>query len=64
MQLRAIYETCVHTGIKNDARSKEEIDRVLADAKVAYEKLEEVERRFFDEEKLQNPYSDTRICNR
>lgn len=62
MRLREIYETCVATGIENDARSREEIDRLLADSRTAYEKLDDGEKTFFDTEKLVNPYSDTRIC--
>jgi hypothetical protein len=62
VKLREIYETCVQTGIAADARDRAEIDRVLAEAKKAYDKLEADERDFFDAEKLTNPYSDTRIC--
>jgi hypothetical protein len=62
MKLREIYETCVAVGIAADARDRSEIDRTLAEAKKAYDKLEADEREFFDAEKLANPYSDTRIC--
>lgn len=61
MKLKQIYETCVATGIRNDARDRAEIDRVLAATKKAYDKLEDADRGFFDLEKLTNPYSDTRI---
>ncbi len=57
-----MYDICVATGIEADARDKAEIDRVLADARACYDKLDEAEREFFDTEKLVNPYSDTRIC--
>ncbi len=62
MKLKDMYGICVSTGIEYDARDREEIDRVLADNKKAYDKLEADEREFFDAEKLTNPYSDTRIC--
>lgn len=62
MRLEDIYRVCVEVGIENDARARTEIDRVLAEAKRAYEKLDEEERSFFDAEKLTNPYADTRIC--
>lgn len=63
MKLAEMYRTCVETGMENDARSREELERVLAEAKSAFDKLDEDEREFFDQEKLTNPYSDTRICN-
>lgn len=61
MRLRDIYDTCVAAGRAIDARSEAEIDRVLAEAKRHYEKLDEGDKQFFDVEKLKNPYSDTRI---
>ncbi len=62
MKLKDMYDICVRTGIEYDARDREEIDRVLAENKKAYDKLDADEREFFDAEKLTNPYSDTRIC--
>lgn len=62
MKLKQIYDVCVATGIAADARDRAEIDRVLADAKSAYDKLDDGDREFFDAEKLVNPYADTRIC--
>ncbi len=61
MKLRDFYKTCVNAGIEADARSAEEIEHILAEAKKAYDKLDEDEKQFFDTEKLTNPYSDTRI---
>jgi hypothetical protein len=62
VKLKDIYSICVRTGIDYDARDRAEIDRVLADNKKAFDKLDAEEREFFDAEKLSNPYSDTRIC--
>ncbi len=62
MKLRDIYSTCIEAGIEADARDRAEIDRVLAENRKAFEKLEEDEKEYFDTEKLVNPYSDTRIC--
>jgi hypothetical protein len=62
VKLKDLYDICVRTGIEYDARDRAEIDRVLAENKKAYDKLEADEREFFDTEKLSNPYSDTRIC--
>jgi putative NIF3 family GTP cyclohydrolase 1 type 2 len=62
VRLKDIYETCVETGIEADARDRDEIGRMLAEAKKAYDKLDDDEKEFFDPERLSNPYSDTRIC--
>jgi putative NIF3 family GTP cyclohydrolase 1 type 2 len=62
VKLRQIYESCVSTGIAYDPRDRSEIDHVLAEAKKAYEKCDEADKPFYDTEKLNNPYSDTRIC--
>ena len=62
MRLKNIYDICVAAGIEADARDRAEIDRVLAEYRKAFDKLDEDEKEFFDAEKLVNPYSDTRIC--
>jgi putative NIF3 family GTP cyclohydrolase 1 type 2 len=59
--LKDIYRIAVEKGIAEDARDRTEIDRVLANSKKAYDKLDEDEQGFFDTEKFTNPYSDTRI---
>lgn len=61
MQLKHIYDVCVRAGVDADARGREELDRLLTDARAAYDKLDETERAFFDTEKLTNPFADTRI---
>ncbi len=62
MKLREIYAIAVDAGIEADGRTREEIDRYLADVRREYEKLEQDEKRLFDTERLTNPYADTRIC--
>jgi hypothetical protein len=62
MKLREIYAAAVEAGIEADARTREEIDHVLAASKKEYEALPDDEKRFFDTERLTNPYDDTRIC--
>lgn len=61
MKLGEIYSLAIELGIKNDPRGSEEIDRVLAEAKKAYDKLDDKEKELFDVESLRNPFSDTRI---
>ena len=62
MKLKDIYRVAVETGMVADERDRTEIERVLAETKRTYEKLDEDEKPFFDAEKLTNPYADTRIC--
>ncbi|MDO8847522.1 MAG: NGG1p interacting factor NIF3 [Coriobacteriia bacterium] len=62
MRLGDIYTTAVGAGIEADQRSREEIDAFLASAAKEYEDLAADEKRFFDTERLTNPYDDTRIC--
>jgi putative NIF3 family GTP cyclohydrolase 1 type 2 len=62
MKLREIYATAVEAGIAADTRTRDEIDHVLAASKKEFEALPDDEKRFFDAERLANPYDDTRIC--
>ncbi len=62
MKLRDIYTTAIEAGIEADARTRAEIDHVLAAAKKELDALPDDEKRFFDTERLTNPYDDTRIC--
>lgn len=61
MKLSEIYRLAIEKGIQNDPRSKEEIDRVLKEAKESYDKTEESKKSYFDEERLWNPYADSRF---
>ncbi len=61
MKLRELYEMAVNKGLENDPRGREETDRVLERAKKKFEDLKDDEKQEFDREKLNNPYSDTRI---
>ncbi|MCX7975340.1 MAG: NGG1p interacting factor NIF3 [Candidatus Aminicenantes bacterium] len=61
MKLGEIYRRAVAIGIEKDLRGREEIDRLLAEEKERYEKLEEDEKKTFDQDRLFNPFADTRI---
>jgi putative NIF3 family GTP cyclohydrolase 1 type 2 len=61
MKLGDIYRIAVEKGIAEDKRDSAEIDRILAANQSTLGKLADDEKRFFDREKLTNPYSDTRI---
>jgi putative NIF3 family GTP cyclohydrolase 1 type 2 len=61
MKLEEIYQLAVKTGQEVDPREEEKIKRVLEENKEEFEGLDEDEQEYFDQDKLDNPYSDTRI---
>jgi putative NIF3 family GTP cyclohydrolase 1 type 2 len=63
MKLRDFYQAVVETGIENDLRGREEIEKLLTEEKRRFDKLEEKDREYYDRDRLFNPYSDTRILN-
>lgn len=63
MKLGELYEAAVQAGREADPRGVKGTERVLADARKAYDDLPERRRWEFDRESLANPFSDTRILN-
>ena len=63
MKLQEIYRLAVEMGIENDPRGVEAVQKELAKAQKAYDKLEAEDKELFDQEALTNPYADTRILN-
>jgi hypothetical protein len=63
MKLKDFYKAVIEAGIKNDLRGREEVERLLADEKAKFEKLDAKEREFFDQDRLFNPFSDTRVLH-
>jgi len=61
MKLKEVYELAIKLGIEADVRGKELIQKQLQQTKERYEKLTEDEKKLFDQEKLINPFADTRI---
>lgn len=61
MNIQQIYKLAIELGIKNDFRSKAQIQKQLKRTKEKYEKLPKDQKEIFDLENLTNPYSDTRI---
>ncbi|MDW7674792.1 MAG: NGG1p interacting factor NIF3 [Bacillota bacterium] len=61
MKLKDIYELTIQMGKDADPREQFQIDKLLADNKKALDELKENEKDEFDQEKLMNPYSDTRV---
>jgi len=63
MKLKRLYRKSIETGIKNDLRGKEEIKKILKEEKEKFEKLKDEELKFYDRDRLFNPYSDSRVLN-
>ena len=61
MKLFDAYKLGIETGIKNDPRPEEEIRKVLKNASKEFDKMEPKDKEYFDQEKLWNPYSDSRF---
>jgi len=61
MNLKELYRFIIEKGIETDPRKKNTIARMLASVKEKYSKLTEEEKSEFDIDKLDNPYSDSRI---
>ncbi len=61
MTLKQIYELVVKEGINADPRGRAYVEKALAKNKKLYAGLSKKEREGFDQESLNNPYSDTRI---
>jgi len=61
MKFRTFYQEAIRIGIKNDLRGKNAVARILKESKKTYENLSDEEKKYFDLEKLNNPYGDTRM---
>jgi putative NIF3 family GTP cyclohydrolase 1 type 2 len=61
MTQEEIYRLAIKMGIEADLRGKEAVKKILKRNRERYEKMSKKEKEEFDLEKLENPYSDTRI---
>ena len=61
LTLKQIYNLAIEMGIAADLRGKKSVEKHLKRIKEKYNELNKEEKKDFDEEKLRNPYSDTRI---
>jgi len=61
MTISEIYNLAIQMGVKADFRGEEAIRDNLRRLKEKYEKMDEDKKKFFDTERLRNPFSDTRI---
>jgi putative NIF3 family GTP cyclohydrolase 1 type 2 len=61
MTLQQIYDLAVLMGKKADPRGEKVVDSYLARLKKEYQELPEKNKKYFDKESLNSPYSDSRI---
>jgi putative NIF3 family GTP cyclohydrolase 1 type 2 len=63
LKLYELYQYFLELGKEHDPRETEEINFILENAQKEYNDLKENDRVFFDQDRLFNPYNDTRILN-
>ena len=63
LTIQQIYELFIKIGRDHDPRSKKEIDAFLKEKKDEYGKLDKKKKKFFDKDRLKNPYADSRILH-
>jgi hypothetical protein len=61
MKIQDIYGKAVKRGMELDPRGGDEVKADLEKAKKEFDELKEKDKRWFDVERLKNPYADTRI---
>jgi len=63
MKVSELFSYVIQRGMERDPRGIEGVERYLGDVKKEYDKLPEPNKWEFDEERLWNPYDDSRILN-
>ena len=63
MKVTELFRYVVERGMEKDPRGKTGLGRYLADVKKEYERIPGAEKWEFDEERLWNPYDDSRVLN-
>ncbi|OGW84411.1 MAG: NGG1p interacting factor NIF3 [Omnitrophica bacterium RIFCSPLOWO2_01_FULL_45_10] len=61
MRLIDIYDFVIKKGIAKDPRTKKEIDEELNKARREFRNLRGPDKKYYDKDRLENPYADTRI---
>lgn len=59
--LKELHEFAVEEGIKEDPRDREQIENILEKRKEEYEELEGPRKERFDEDRLDNPFDDSKV---
>ena len=63
MKLKKLYNKAIEVGIANDFRGKDEIRRILDDEQEKFKDLKEDDKKYYDQDRLFNPFSDSRVLN-
>jgi hypothetical protein len=63
MKLKDLFREVINIGIETDPRGKEIVLKNLEDIKNSFKELSEKEKKYFDTQRLENPYMDSRIYN-
>ncbi len=61
MKLKEIYELAVDMGKQHDPRGIEEVNKLIAKNNKLYQEMKPEEQKEYDQDKLFNPYADTRL---
>lgn len=61
MKIKEIYQLAIELGMENDPRSQESLQKLLDKEKKAYEEMKEKDKKDYDQDRLFNPYTDTRV---
>jgi len=61
MTTKQIYQLAIELGTKNDLRGQSVVKNILARTKEKYQKLSAEQKNEFDDERLVNPFADTRF---
>ena len=61
MTLQEIYDLAIQMGISADPRGRKRVEELLKRRKKAFNESSAKQKKYFDQETLTNPYSDTRI---
>ncbi len=63
MKVSELFKYAIERGIDNDPRGRDGVDAILGDRKKEFDALPKEKRWEFDEERLWNPYDDSRVLN-
>ena len=61
MKLQEFFRLAIQSGIDADPRGRAAVEQEMLETRKAYEELKPEDRATFDQEKLENPYTDSRI---
>lgn len=63
MKLQQLYETCIDIGMDHDVRGRTFLEDSLKKKKEEYDAAEGIERELLDEDRLWNPFHDSRLLH-